>query len=275
MKRRLFAESRILHRLGRITDGLYDSASKSAIGRGLTAYDAETRDAERSLIAKNAGKKLSKLKIHKFKMFVAESVERSPTIGLFNAFMSRLASSYVRQYGVFAFAFAIYGALMYFLSNFVIKPMTPLPLSYAIIEGAVLLLSVPMIAVKKTAAYVLCQSRLANAILFDLLGIRKESVTAYGKGEKRLRFAFIYGTAAGLLTVFVPPLRMIAIICMFLIGYTVVVTPEAGLILAVLVIPFIPTAELGVLMIYVTPGSVAKAITPSRSSALTRVSSGR
>ena len=234
-----------------MTDGLYESASKSAVGRGLTAYDAETRDAERSLIAVNAGKALSRIKLRKFKLGFAENVEKSRIVGFFNTFMSRMASSYVRQYGIFFFAFGFYGALMYLLTNFAVKSMPPLPLSNAIVSGILVLISIPMIAVKKTAAYVICQSRLANAVLFGLFGLRRESITAYGKGGKRFRFAFIYGTLAGLLTLAVPPLRMISVIALLFAGYTVVITPEAGLILAVLAIPFVSTAYLGALIIFV------------------------
>ncbi len=245
-------ESRILHRLGRITDGLYDAASKSAIGRGLTAYDSETRDAERSVIATAAGNRLSGINTRRFKLFFAENVERSRVVGLVNSFMSRLASSYVRQYGAFAFAFGFYGALMYFLSNFVVRPMTALPLSYAVVEGVILLLSIPMMASRKTAAYALCRSRLANAILFGLFGIRSESVAEYGNGKKRIKYPFIVGTVAGLATYFVPPLHMIGFAAGLLCVYAIVVTPETGLIFTVLALPFVPTAELGSMLIFVT-----------------------
>ncbi|MBQ7161502.1 MAG: hypothetical protein IJR90_07330 [Clostridia bacterium] len=251
MKGRLFANSRILHRLGRMTDGLYDAASKSAVGRGLTAYDSETRDAERSLIAVKAGKKLSKINFRRSKLFMAESIENSRVVGFVNAVMSRMASSYVRQYGFFTFAFGFYGALMYILTNFVFKSTTPIPMSYAVVEAALLLVSVPMMAVRKTAASVLCRSRLANSVLFELFGIRRESVAEYGRGTKRFRFPFLAGTAAGVLTLLFPPLRMMGVALVILCGYAVLVIPESGLVLTVLALPFVSTAELGRLIIYV------------------------
>ena len=268
MKRRLFADSRILRKLGRMTDGLYEAASRSAAGRALTSYDAETRDAERSAIAVKVGKRMRKLDLRRLRLALAAGVEQSRVVCAVNSFLSAAASTMVRSYGAFAFAFGFYGVLMYFLSRYVIDPSDPLPLEYLIAEGAVLLISVPMMAVKKTAAEVICRSRLANAVFFDLLGFRAESVAEKGKGEKRLRFTFIAGMLLGSLTFFVSPLDMIRAAAAVFFGYLILCTPESGLIIAVLVLPFVPTAQLGALMIYVTVCCLLKVMRGKRTLSL-------
>ena len=264
MKRRIFANSRILHGLGQMTDGLYDAVSKSAAGRWLTAYDAESRDAGRSLTASGAGAIAGRFNFKKIKLFFARAAERSVVAERFRTLLSRLASSYVRQYGVFAFAFGFYGILVYLLSNYAISDLGALPISYAVFDGFMLLVSFPMMTVKKTAAESICQSRICNLILFDLFGVRRESVTEYGKGEKRINFTFVLGTLAGLLTLFVSPFKMAEFLLAVAAGYMILTVPESGMILAVILIPAASTSLLGVLIIFTTVSFIIKALRGKR-----------
>lgn len=253
MKRRLFAESRIIHKLDRAAGGLYDAVTESAAGRGLTSYDAEEKDASRSLIASKVSGLFARINMRKLRLVFSREAENSTLVKLFNGFLSRLASSSVRQYGLFLFAFGFYGMLVYFLSHYAnFISIDPLPASYLAVEVFITVVSLPMLTVKRTAADAICHSRIANLLLFDLLGLRRESLAEYGKYGKRIAFSFVAGIVLGLLTAFIPPLRIINAILVFF-GCTVVVfSPESGLIITVLLLPYISTASLGYILMYVT-----------------------
>lgn len=268
MKRRLFAESRILHRLDRITGGLYDAAAKSAVGRALTAYDAEKKDASRSLVATRLGRAFSKIDLARMRLFFARKTEQSVIVDFIRRLMCRFASSYMRQYGVFLLAFGFYGALMYLLTNYTVRIMRPLPFYYLLLDVGAVFLALPMLGIKRTLAEVVCKSRLANYLFFNLLGLRRESLAEYGRGEKRVNFSFAIGTLFGILTLFVSPYKMVCAALLLITAYLVICSPETGVVLTALFIPFAPTAFLGFFIMFTTVSYVLKVLRGKRTLSL-------
>ena len=251
MKRRFFANSVILHTLDRGADRLYDAMANSAAGRGLTSYGAEDRGARKSLIATRASMLLSRLNIRKIKLFFARSIEESVLCGAVHNIFARLAATFVRQYGVFMFAFGFYGALMYILTNYVIDSMKGLPLYYAVIDGVMIAVSLPLMLSRHRMSDTISRSRLANILFFDFLGLRRESLAEYAARGKRSNFSFVLGTAAGLLTLVISPVTGMLAALGLVAAYLVLTTPETGLVLVVLLIPFAPPAVLGAIIVYI------------------------
>lgn len=252
MKRRLFKNSAILYGLGRAADGLYDAMAKSAAGRALTSYDTETRDAEKSLIATKVSSFYRRLKLSRIKRFFAHGVENSLICEKVRAFFASLLSTPVRNYGIFFLAFGFYGMLMFLLTNYAVDRLPAVSVTYFTVDIAVMLSALPMIFSRKKLLSVFSESRIFNALFFGILGLRREGV-GFDRKEREIgaSTAFISGTVFGIMTLFVSPITILLIFLFLVGGYQILITPESGIVLTALLLPFVHSNILGYLLIYI------------------------
>lgn len=252
MKRRLFKNSAILNWLGRTADGLYDAMAKSATGRTLTSYDNERVDARKSLIATKLSSVYHNLKVKRAKRFIARGIENSLFCEWVRSFFASIVNTSLRSLGVFFLAFGFYGVLMFLLTNYAIDRLPVVPLMYLYTDVAVMLLSLPLMVLRKTLYSVLTESRICNALLFGLLGVRREVAdsTSNQKGITSST-AFILGTFFGIITLVFPPVTVLSFFFTVAIGYTILISPETGVVLVALLLPFASSDFLGYLIIYI------------------------
>lgn len=252
MKRRLFKNSAILNGLGRIADGLYDAMAKSATGRALTSYDNERMGARTSLIATKLSSLYHNLKIKSAKHFVARGIENSLFCEKVRSFFASVLNTSLRSLGVFFLAFGFYGVLMFLLTNYAIDRLPAVELSHLYVDVAVMLLSLPLIVLRKPLHQAFAESRLCNIFLFGLLGIRRErSDSALNCRGIASSTAFILGTFFGITTLIFPPIAVLSFFFTVAVGYIVLVSPESGIVLVAFLLPFVPSDFLGFLMIYI------------------------
>jgi len=251
MKRRLFKNSAILNGLGRMADGLYDAMAKSATGRALTAYDDERIDAQKSLIVTKISAFYRRLGIKRFKRTVARGIENSLLCKALKNLLASIMNASIRSCGVFFLAFGFYGALMFLLTNYAIDRLPDVPIEHLFVDIAVMFFSLPMILSQRSLYRTVTQSRLCNIFFFRLLGFRREmsdsSRVQKGIGASS---AFILGTLFGITTIVFSPVSVLKAFFTVAVGYSIFISPESGIVLTALLLPFASSDFLGYLMIY-------------------------
>ena len=268
MKRQKVLDSRILHRLGRIADGLYDAMKHSAIGRAFTSYDAESRDAERSLVATKTSKLISRTGLKRLKLFLADRVEQSRVCAAIRTFVGYLMSAYVKRYGVFFLAFGGYGAAVYFLVNYAMQGMDALPVSYLVLYGVMIASAVPMLFSRSRLSAAFARGRLTGFIFFNLLGLRRDALPGFRGRGGRFGSAFLVGTVCGVVTFWVSPFRILFFAFAAVAAYVVLATPETGLVVTIVAIPFAPPSLLGYFVIFIFAAFLLKLFRGKRTLAL-------
>ena len=252
MKRRLFKNSAILNGLGRIADRLYDAMAKSATGRALTSYDNERISAKKSLIVTKISGFYHRLGVKRFKQTAARGIENSVLCGAVKSFFASIMNASIRSCGVFFLAFGFYGALMFLLTNYAIDRLPDVPLEHLFIDLAVMALSVPMIFSRRSLYRKVTRSRICDVFFFRLLGFRRKMSDA-SRAQKGIgaSTAFILGTFFGITTLVFSPITVLLFFFTVAVGYSIFVSPESGIVLTALLLPFASSDFLGYLMIYI------------------------
>lgn len=252
MKRRLLKNSAILQGLGRMADGLYDAMAKSAVGRALTSYDTESKDAEKSLIATKLSAFYRKMRPERAKRVMARGIEYSLICEKIRDFFRSLTNTSVRCVGIFLLAFGFYGMLMFLLTNYATDRLPAVSLSHLFFDLSVMAVAAPMLFSGKAIGKAISESRTCDVVLFGILGVRRESAEGVsGHNGIGASTSFILGTIFGIITLFIPPYNVMLGFFSVFVGYAVLVSPESGVVLCAFLIPFVSSDMLGFLMIYI------------------------
>ncbi len=111
---------------------------------------------------------------------------------------------------------------------------------------AAILLALPFLFSKKTSVGgALCRSRAAHFLLFDLLALPEDIL--HGEEPPReggILSSLLLGTLFGALTILLPPARLLAILVGALAALATLLSPETGLLLLILALPFASPAAL-------------------------------
>jgi Lipid A core - O-antigen ligase and related enzymes len=250
----LFRGSLIISFLLNLSDYVYQKISESFIGNIFSCYDSEMNMASNSLAASFWNKINIKTKVIKpLQLFIIKGFENSVFLNFIMTKLKRMLLYTVSVYGVFLFSFGIYTGIVYFLSvyAFNLKETEFINLAFGI---GVMLVSIPLMLSKKQLSTALCESVIARFILFDVIGIRYESIDIKMNGGSisKINIAFIFGMILGLVTYFASPLFIFAGIILLLGAYTLLMIPEFGIVILFFVTPFLPTMLIAVITIYVS-----------------------
>ncbi|MBQ7011450.1 MAG: O-antigen ligase family protein [Clostridia bacterium] len=262
---RLFGESRIFGALTRFADKLCAEFASSAFGRALCSYDNTERACRKSVIV-NALRSLFGFdgRGARGKRRIAAIVEHSFISRLGNKVFGALGATYLSVYGMFFLAFGVY-TLLAGLIKVVALRMADVSFLYFAIPIVCITAAIPMlISRKKVMATQLAESKLMAPLLFSVLGLRRELFRVAPSGGGRKNVAFIIGTVLGALTYFLPPLAVVAVPVCILAAYSVLLSPEAGLIVTLFAIPLLiitghPSLFLAFILLFISACYILKA----------------
>ena len=157
--------------------------------------------------------------------------------GLRRAFLHTKA----RFFGIALMVFAVYAAGIYIakeLMDIGFSGGSPWDLVTA---GILLPVSVYLLFCGKPLYRFLGDSRMISHLLVDILGM---DPAAFRGGEDRITtrggLAFMAGAVAGILTLFVPPVRIVLTLLILLFLFCIPAVPEIGLLTAVILLPLTP-----------------------------------
>lgn len=251
---RSIENSFIVRALTKLAKKIYKAALSSNIGRVLTSHDnAEKKctDSAAGAFFSGGEKKLEREK--KIRHAFASQFERSVTIAALKKTQDAFMRFALTNYGVLLISFAFYSTVIFFVKTLIYPDAAKNYYDLGIYAISVAV-SIFFFVSKKSMAQALVSSRIVKSICFDLLGIRSESVERIA-GEDVQRFVgipFIAGMALGILTFFVKPLYIVLAIALIILAAIVFSSPEAGLVITFLALPFSKTMYLAGLVVIVT-----------------------
>jgi len=246
--------------LAKVTDSLYSVASSSATGRALNEYDGGERAFGKSFLLGKIKTFFKNIDTKKLKYAFGKSVEQSKIVHVYSRIIDVLLTSLVRQYGVCVFSLGLYTLLIYFLGSYAVDIFDVSLLHFGV-GAAEVICSIPMLASRKTLAAALKESRAADLILFNILGISSESLERErGVSSPMGVIPIILGLVAGLATTFISPvtilLSVLTVICLC-IGLC---APESALVLVIALSPFMSEGVLQAAVFYLLISYILKVL---------------
>ena len=258
-KKNIFKSSKILGFLFFVADWLYRKIGVSISAFIFTGYENCRKYYERSLFYKLfQGYKPSPVKnlTGKFKKSVINKCENSAVINGIKNFADHILSASLSTVGMFFISLGFYSSLMYLLKVYILqKPETML--ADLIVGIALIFVSVLLISFGKQSLYeAVYNSAICNALFFKIFGFPEKRENQEKQSEninynlKKINvICFFIGMTLGILTYFTEsPLGSVAAVCIAIAGiavlYAILCYPEAGFLLFLFAIPFLPAGNL-------------------------------
>lgn len=198
------------------------------------------------------------------KRTMARALELSPFATVTPRVEKFLLRVSVRTYGIMFLTMAVFTCFMYYIQDRVSIFRSSLQsFIVGIVIGA---LSLMMLFSKKSVATLILQGRLSHALLFDFLGISDEDYIA-ASDESVLSspsIALLCGMILSVISYFLGPLKTVAFMAIIFLAYQALITPEAGIIIIILALPFNSYLIMSIMGLYVTLCYVIKCVIGKR-----------
>lgn len=241
----------------RISAWLFSSLKNGLFGHFFTSYD---RDNER---LKRAGRNASS-GAKRTKKTVARTLEKNVFVNIIPKIQGFLLRVSVRDYGIVLFTMALLTCALFYVQKYV--PVIFAPVS-TLITGIVLcVLSLPMMLSKRTIASLLLERHLTHSLLFNFLGFSDEAYSAaVDEGaHSSASISLLTGMILAIISYFITPLWVLALVGILFLAYQILITPEAGVLILILSAPFTSLAVMSGLCIYVAVCYLVKCIVGRR-----------
>ncbi len=229
----------IVYFLDKLSDKIYNALVNGFFGYIFTAYSLETRAYNDGFVVSffYGGSRWRRL-LRKFREYLSRSFETSFILKKLRTFVCRLAFVPLKLYGSFLLAFGSYTLLIYFIH--LALPITGKADSdYIYVGAAVCILSLPMYFSSLNLAQAVKRGRMTSALFIDVFGYKDENFeNKYGKKSARPAISILLGLGAGLSTFVLHPMLILVFLLALVLCSIIVITPEAGVLLAIFGLPF-------------------------------------
>ena len=264
---RTVKNSLIVRALSKFIEKIYEAAKSSVIGTILSSHDEVERARSESASGKAfTGGERALDRSKKVKNFMAKNIEQSALVGAAGKLHRFLMTVSLSSYGVMLFSFGFYSIVAYVISRFVIPSGRA---GTAVLAAGIIAVPVSIFFFisKKSLSQAVVTSAFLKPVFFDLLGLRIGNTEKYAEEQPRrlVGIPFLVGMAIGVVTFFVNPLYIAAGVAVILLTALVFASPEAGLVIEFLVLPFAKTTYLAALTVMVAVSFVIKLICGRRS----------
>ena len=202
--------------------------------------------------------------------YFAKNIESSNIVRGIKRGVSNLTELPTKSYGRFLLSFGIYTLLFYFMK--LVLPTIGAANDDCLYFGiTICIISIPLLASDKTLLQVAYESKITKFIFSDFLGYREElfQPNANAEPHKFSGQAMFLGLVSGVLTLFVNPMIIIAVIGILAICAFIFTTPEVGILISLVFLPFIaliqyPTISLAFIIIITSISYLVKVIRGKR-----------
>ena len=259
-----FSKSILIYYLTKLAGVIYSTFLAGFFGWILTSYEAVVSGFSSSAIVK----KLQTVsgyeffyKARKAKRFVAVTYERSFFLNFLRNISAKLLTAKISSFGIFFFSYGFYLVLIQLIKEYAI-PEEHLAMSGVIIGCAYLLLGTLFLFSRRNVAHAVYHSKILSAILFDFLGLRVTEVAeaAESENKKAWNAPFLSAMFFGLISTVFDPIIILKGILFLALFYVVAISPEAGVILVCLGLPFLETLHLVCLICLIDVSYLCKLI---------------
>ncbi|MCL2158380.1 MAG: O-antigen ligase family protein [Oscillospiraceae bacterium] len=253
-KNNAFKSGKILKFLFFVADWLYRKIKTSLAGLIFTGYEGSNKYYESSLLySLFQGYEPSPVKslVRKTKKSIIVKCENGKAVNWAKKTADKILSAKLKSFGIFFVSLGFYSSLVYLLKVFIFKDPETM-LADLIVGGALMAFSALLLIFGKQSLYeAVCGSFFGNALFLKFLGFaaRPKSKDESGSSSSGLIVLFFSGMVLGILTYFIKtPIGSVAAICLVIAGaamlYAVLCCPEAGFLLFLFAVPFLPPGGL-------------------------------
>ncbi len=216
----------------KLSEKLFSLLKTGMFGYFFTSYD------EANARYLSAVKRKRRVRTNKTRRKISKTIEGSFFVNAIPRLVEHLLTTSTRDYGV---AFLIMGAITTILYP-LREQILFINITYAtFLAGIVICLcSIPLLVSSKSLATNLYASKFCKLVLFKFLGFDEEKMrsTAEKNRHSSTNIALLMGIILGLLSYFLEPTKVMIAICVLVIGYSVLKTPEIGIVGIIFLIPF-------------------------------------
>ena len=244
----LFQNSVLVHYITKFSGWIYAVFLSGIFGWFLTSYDYFSDKFQSSWIVTKI-RKLSEYSaittVKKWKRYIAQTYEKSVFLNYVRGTSSKILTARVNNFGLFFFSYGLFLVMIQLIKKYAVHMETSVP--HALYIGLVcVVVGFFMMFSNKNVANAICGSRLIYGFLFEFLALDVVNVAKAARVEVRKGFnvPFLLGVAFGLISVFIDPLFIIEAIGMFSLLSLVLSSPESGIIVLFLMLPFTSTMHL-------------------------------
>jgi len=223
-----------------LTEAIYKAFSSGLIGGFFTSADKTEALRENSFLNKQYVRLSIAKIISDMKLAFSKAVETSGLFRYYRRFTHMLLSKSMRVYGIYFLSFGGYSIIVYYIKMYALNQQM-VEFHDLVIGGFLTLAGILLMFSDKKAVDALKEGRLSSIFLYKLIGIREVSMYIENHLNKKAMGAFTLGMICGLITLFFSPAYILeAVIALILIAL-VIYTPESGILLSILLLPFLPT----------------------------------
>ena len=260
----MLRSSFFIYHLTRFSAFIYRLILSSVFGTVMTSYDRLSEAFSSSLIVtkiRSLSGNRGGTSIKKAKQSVAKSYESSFLLSKLRRLSHSLLLTHVNTLGLFFFSFGFYIVIIQLLKQYTFNIQNLNPLS--LVAGVIIMsVAVFMFFSKKNLAGAIYESRILRFLLFDFLGLRVIDIAEASDVESRRGFniPFILGMIFGVLSIFIEPIYIVCALGLLLMAAVVMSSPEAGVLLIFLALPFLSTMTLVAVLLLIFLSYILKLI---------------
>lgn len=237
---RSYENSLIISTLDAAGARLHRAVSGSAFARGFCFADRLDEAKDKSLICRAVTSSKANHFFSKIKTAFARLVESSGIVGAYRRGINGILCSQVRDIGVFLLSFGLFSLISTLLKAFMFDYVSDATELSFICVAAMLIISLPMLFSKRSVASKLSESAAFSSLLSGLLGISPLALRTKLMPRAHSAIALALGTVAGSLSFVFQPVNILWTVLLATGAMTVLYSPESGLLLAIILLPFAP-----------------------------------
>lgn len=245
----------ILHTLHRFSAWLYALIINSFIGRFMTGYHHTERamSETRWYRLTHSRRKRADRSAFRFRQWISRLFEQSLVCRTVGVIERALLHTAVNCYGIFFLFFGCYCVVTYYVLGS-LSGQAP-SLSYLIMGGVMVVVSLPMFATTRSLAHGLRRSVVLRALIIGAFGIAEERLACYGEtGREHYLEALVLAILGGSLTFFCPPTTLLAIALITVTVLFILREPEVGMMISIGLAPFLTLTGRPTLLLLVFVG---------------------
>lgn len=237
---RSYENSLIISTLDAAGARLHRAVSGSAFARGFCFADRLDEAKDKSLICRAVTSSKANHFFSKIKTAFARLVESSGIVGAYRRGINGILCSQVRDIGVFLLSFGLFSLISTLLKAFMFDYVSDATELSFICVAAMLIISLPVLFSKRSVASKLSESAAFSSLLSGLLGISPLALRTKLTPRAHSAIALALGTVAGSLSFVFQPVNILWTVLLATGAMTVLYSPESGLLLAIILLPFAP-----------------------------------
>ncbi|HPE95444.1 MAG TPA: hypothetical protein PLT66_05210, partial [Bacillota bacterium] len=229
--------SGVINRITAFFRKVHKTVANSVAARFFCSDDKVQKAISSSCTVSKAKRSEATRRLKQMRITTARKIEHNTFGAMYKRFVVGLYNAPSRVLATFFVSFAIYSFTVCAVRDYVLK-MQSIEFDSIAAAAVILLVGVMLMLSDRTVAELIESSLFGRTVLVKLLGVR-ETVMKPGKRSSGVVVAFIAGTLAGVLTIWLSPLSVLICFICAVCAMLIFASPECGVTLLLLAAPFL------------------------------------